>query len=167
MKKIVANRGIAVLIAAVVAGDWMSKLWVTNRLELGHSFEVVEGWLYFVHRQNPGVAFSMFAQLSDGWRIPLLSLLTLAGIYTFGRLVASTTDTISQIAGAAVIAGAVGNLGDRLVSGAVTDFLLFPFFPFVFNVADTAITIGAVVLAIRLGGQGETATPAGAASGAA
>ena len=166
MKKTVANRWIAILIVAVVSGDWLSKLWITNRLELDHSMEVVEGWFYFVHRQNPGVAFSMFSQLSDAWRSPLLSLLTLVGIFAFARIVASTTDHISQVAGAIVIAGAVGNLGDRIVSGAVTDFLLIPFFPYVFNVADVAITLGAIVLAFRLRSETDPAPPAGATSAA-
>ena len=49
-----------------------------------------------------------------------------------------------------VLAGAIGNLGDRLINGEVTDFVLVSFFPFVFNVADAAITVGGFLLAARL-----------------
>jgi signal peptidase II len=59
-------------------------------------------------------------------------------------------DALARVAAGLVIAGAVGNLGDRLVNGAVTDFILIRWFPFVFNVADVASTAGAILLAVRL-----------------
>lgn len=150
MKAIVRNRGLAVLILTLVAADWLSKAWVTNRLALGESQPVVDGLLYLTHRQNPGVAFSIFADLPTEWRVPLLSLVSLVGIVLFTRLARSTHDRFARFAAAAVIAGALGNLGDRLVTGEVTDFIFLAFFPFVFNFADTAITLGGSVLALRL-----------------
>ena len=137
-------------VAAVVLLDWLSKFWVATRMAIGESVALIDGWLYLAHRKNPGVAFSMFADLPEAWRTPILSALSLAGVLLFARIVSTTTDLIARTAAAMVLAGAVANLGDRLLNGHVTDFVLMRHFPFVFNVADAAITIGAIVLAGRM-----------------
>jgi signal peptidase II len=137
-------------IAALIAADWLSKLWIVNRMALGETLALVDGWLYFVHRKNPGVAFSFLADLPDVWRMPLLTIASAVGVVLFARIIMITPDTIVRVAAAIVLAGAVGNLGDRLLNGHVTDFVLVTFFPFVFNVADAAITVGGVLLAFRL-----------------
>ena len=144
------SRSLAVGIFALVLADWTSKLWITNRMALGETLSLVDGWLWFVHRKNPGVAFSMFADLPDAWRVPLLSLASLVGVILFTKIILDNRDPIVRAAAAMVIAGAVGNLGDRLVNGHVTDFVLVRYFPFVFNVADAAITVGGILLAVRL-----------------
>jgi signal peptidase II len=146
----VVSRSLALSIVVVVLADWMSKLWIANRMALGETLSLVDGWLYFVHRKNPGVAFSMLADLPDQWRVPLLSLASLVGVIMFARIIMGSTDSVVRGAAALVIAGAVGNLGDRVVNGHVTDFLLVRFFPFVFNFADAAITVGGILLAFRL-----------------
>jgi signal peptidase II len=67
-----------------------------------------------------------------------------------------------QVAGALVLGGALGNLGDRLVDGGVTDFIFVHFFPYVFNVADIAISIGGALLVLRMmldSAGRDTATP--------
>jgi signal peptidase II len=151
------TRPLAVGVIAVVVADWLSKFWVASQMAIGEMVVLVEGWLYFVHRKNTGVAFSMFADLPDAWRVPLLVFASLVGVVLFGRILLSTPDRLAQVAAAAVMAGAIGNLGDRVVNGHVTDFVLLSFFPFVFNLADAAITCGGVVLALRL-----LATEAGA-----
>lgn len=158
------NRGMDRLLAAtvvfLVGADWLSKIWITNRMALGESVALIDGWLYLVHRRNPGVAFSMFADLPDGWRTPLLIGLSLVGVVIFGRMVLSSTDRVVRIAATVVLAGALGNLGDRLLNGAVTDFVLVRYFPFVFNLADAAISVGGVILAARLLLMDEAVEPA-------
>jgi signal peptidase II len=144
------DRLLAATVVFLVASDWLSKIWITNRMALGESIALVDGWLYFVHRRNPGVAFSMFADLPDSWRTPLLTGLSLLGVVIFARMVMSSTDRIVRIASTVVLAGALGNLGDRLLNGFVTDFVLVRYFPFVFNLADAAISVGGVLLAARL-----------------
>lgn len=144
------NRLLTAAIVVLVAADWMSKIWVVNRMALGESFSLVPGWLYFVHRQNPGVAFSMFDDLPTLLRAPILTLVSAIGAVLFARIILSSNDTMVRIAASIVLAGAVGNLGDRMLNGHVTDFVLVSFFPFVFNVADAAITVGGVLLAARL-----------------
>lgn len=150
MKRSTASRGLALVIIGLVAADWLSKLWITNRLALGETLALVDGWLYFVHRQNAGVAFSLFSDLPPAWGVPLLSGLGLLGVVVFGVILRSTPDPAARLAAALVIAGAVGNLGDRVWTGQVTDFVFLAFFPFVFNLADAAITLGGSVLAVRL-----------------
>lgn len=144
------DRLLAVTVVVLVATDWLTKIWITSRLGLGESIALIPEWLYFVHRRNPGVAFSLFADLPDSWRIPLLTGLSLVGVVIFGRMVMSNGDRLVRIASTIVLAGAIGNLGDRLLNGFVTDFVLVRYFPFVFNVADAAISVGGVVLAARL-----------------
>ena len=144
------TRSLIAGVAALIAADWLSKLWIVNRMALGETLALVDGWLYFVHRKNPGVAFSFLADLPDVWRMPLLTIASAIGVVLFTRIIITTPDTGVRIAAAVVLAGAVGNLGDRLLNGHVTDFVLVSFFPFVFNVADAAITVGGVLLAARL-----------------
>ncbi|HUE95611.1 MAG TPA: signal peptidase II, partial [Longimicrobiaceae bacterium] len=80
MTKLGGRRLLAGIILALVAADWGTKLWITNRLALGETVALVDGWLYFVHRHNPGVAFSLLADLPDTFRILMLTALSLAGI---------------------------------------------------------------------------------------
>lgn len=144
------NGGMIAAVAGLVAVDWLTKLWVTRSLALGESYALVEGWIQFVHRQNPGVAFSMFADLPEAWRTPILAAVGVVGVVLFSRIIITSTDHIVRAAAAVVLAGAIGNLGDRLINGYVTDFILVRYFPFVFNVADAAISIGGILLAARL-----------------
>jgi signal peptidase II len=156
--KLSRNRWLALGIAGVVAADWLSKLWVTNRLFLGGGHSVVDGWVWLAHRSNTGISGSLMADLQTPWRTPLLALAACAGIGVALHILRSSRDGWVRGSAALVIAGALGNLGDRVMDGAVTDFILVRFFPFVFNVADVAITVGAVVLAARL--ARESAPPA-------
>ena len=144
------SKSLVAVVIALIAADWLSKLWVIQRMALGETIALVDGWLYFVHRQNPGVAFSLLADLPDVWRVPLLTIASAIGVILFGRIILSTPDGVVRTAAAIVLAGAIGNLGDRLINGQVTDFVLVSFFPFVFNVADAAITVGGFLLAGRL-----------------
>ena len=144
------SKSLVAVVIALVAADWLSKLWIIRRMALGETLALVDGWLYFVHRQNPGVAFSLLADMPDVWRVPLLTIASVVGVILFGRIIMTTPDGVVRAAAAIVLAGAIGNLGDRLINGQVTDFVLVSFFPFVFNVADAAITVGGFLLAGRL-----------------
>ena len=129
-------------------------------MALGETLSLVDGWLYLVHRQNPGVAFSMLADLPDALAGPRCSrLVSLVGVVLFGRILLPTGDPIVRGAAAVVIAGALGNLGDRAVNGHVTDFVLVRFFPFVFNLADAAITVGGILLAAAPPARGRSRSP--------
>lgn len=148
--KLSRPRWLALGIAGVVAADWLSKLWATNQMLHGSFRPVLDGWVWFTHRRNPGISFSTFAESDSPLRTPLLSLAACVGIAVATQILRTTRDGWVRIAAGLVIAGALGNLGDRLMNGAVTDFILVRSLPFVFNVADVAITVGAVVLTARL-----------------
>lgn len=97
---------------------------------------------------NPGVSFGLFRADGDFGRWAL-SLATLAIAFFFLFWLRSADRRFSAVALGLVIGGALGNIIDRIRFGAVADFLDFSglWFPWVFNVADSAITIGAILLA--------------------
>lgn len=148
--KLTRNRGLAVALFGTVAADWISKFLVQNHLHLYSRHAVIDGWVWLAHSKNPGIAFSFLRDMPDAVRLPLLAVAAIAGIVAAAYMAAKTEDGLIRLAAVLVIAGAVGNLGDRLMNGSVTDFILLRWFPFIFNVADVAITIGAIVLAARL-----------------
>ena len=161
--KLSIRRWLAIAIAAVVTLDWGTKFWVHNRMFLGSVRSVLDGWLWLSHQQNPGVALSILRDLPGAIRVPLLVTLALAGMAVVIQILRSTRDEWTRVACSFVLAGALGNLGDRLLDGHVTDFIVIRYFPYVFNVADIAITLGAIVLAARLAvasdAHPESATP--------
>jgi signal peptidase II len=144
------NRWLALALSAIIGADWLTKFWVQNRVAEGTRHAVVDGWVWLAHSRNTGVAFSFLRDLPEGFRLPVLTIASLAGVAVAAYILLRTHDRWVRVAAALVIAGAVGNLGDRLMNGAVTDFILIRFFPFIFNVADVAITVGAILLAARL-----------------
>ena len=136
-------------VVLIVAMDWATKVWIVNRLRVGDTHSLVDGWLYLAHRRNTGVAFSMFADLPESLRLPILGLLAVVGMAVLGWMAWASASKWIRVGSALALGGAAANLGDRLVNGGVTDFILFSPFPFVFNIADTAITVGAVLLAAQ------------------
>lgn len=148
--KIPRSRWLALALFAVVALDWITKFLVQNHVRLYSRRVVVEGWVWLAHSPNPGIAFSFLRDLPGTFRLPLLVTAAVIGIAVAARMAIQTTDERVRLAAVLVMAGAVGNLGDRVMNGWVTDFILIRWFPFVFNVADVAISVGAVLLAIRL-----------------
>ena len=159
--KLSRNRRLAVGIAAIVAADWITKAAVQQRLPLSDRRTIVEGWLSFQHNINPGIAWGWFRDMPGLLRMPLLALLTLVGIGATLGIMRQSKDRWIHVAGGLVLGGAGGNLGDRLMDGGVTDFIYVHFFPYIFNVADIAITIGGVLLVLRmlLDRDGNTAAP--------
>jgi signal peptidase II len=150
MIKLSRSRWLALIIAAIVAVDWITKALVQQRLPLYDRRPLIDGLLSFMHTMNTGISWGFFKNLPDGIRLPLIALLTLVGIGVAVWMMWDTHDRWQQIAGALVLGGALGNLGDRLVNGGVTDFIYVHFFPYIFNVADISITIGGVILAARM-----------------
>jgi len=148
--KLSRSRWLAIVIAVTVAADWLTKAAVQQRLPLRGRRTVVEGWLSFQHNWNPGIAWGWLTDLPSAWRIPILTVLTLAALAATVSIMRGTRDRWVHVAGALVLGGALGNLGDRLMDGGVTDFIFVHFFPYIFNVADIAISIGGVLLAARM-----------------
>lgn len=149
--KLSRNRWMAVTIALIVAADWLTKAILQHRIPReGERRTVVDGWLSFQHNINEGISWGLFSEADSPWRLPLLILLTLVGIGATVSIIRGSRDRWIHAAGALVLGGALGNLGDRVLDGGVTDFIFVHFFPYVFNVADIAISIGGVLLVARM-----------------
>jgi signal peptidase II len=144
--------------AAVLALDQLSKNIVARISAPGDLRELIPGVLNFVHVRNTGVAFSIFAQADPAWVRPALILFALATsallIWLLAaprKLGAARIDMtrFTETGFALILGGALGNLADRLLRGSVLDFVDLHagahHWP-AFNVADSAITIGAVMV---------------------
>lgn len=132
---------------AVLVLDQWTKAWIERVLPIGGVREVIPGLFNLTHIRNDGVAFGLFASHDGAWKVWLLAALALAAIALVVGLLRSTPadQPVSLAALGLVLGGAVGNLLDRLMSGAVTDFLDFyrgSYHWHNFNVADSAISVG-------------------------
>lgn len=136
---------------AVLLLDQWSKWLVETHLSSYASFEVIPGMLDFIHIRNTGVAFGLFAAHNDTGRVLLLlglGLLALGFVAYYFWLV-PLRDRFLLWALALVLGGAVGNLVDRVAQGGVTDFVDFyvgTWHWHTFNVADSAISVGIVLM---------------------
>lgn len=139
----------------IVVVDQASKVYFESRLSLYQQIVVIPEYFSWTLAYNTGAAFSFLAD-SGGWQRWLFALIALAVsvvlVVWLKRL--KPTDTWLAIALALVLGGALGNLYDRVMLGHVVDFVLLHwrnqyYFP-AFNVADSAISIGAVMLALDM-----------------
>jgi signal peptidase II len=166
MKNLSRNRWMAVVITLIVAADWLTKALVQRRFPApGDEWTLIDGWVTFQHSINHGISWGLMNGDHGAWRLPLLVVLTLVGIGATISIIRQSRDRWIHVAGALVLGGALGNLGDRLLDGGVTDFIYVHFFPYIFNVADIFISIGGVLLVARMlldsrGRDGSTPTPA-------
>jgi len=136
------------LSAVIVALDQATKFVVTQRFTLGSVVEVTP-FLNLVLVYNPGAAFSFLSD-GGGWQRGLfIAIAVIASVWIVYLLRRYSHQRLFALALALVLAGALGNLIDRILIGAVIDFVDVHAFGFhwpAFNVADSAITCGAVLL---------------------
>jgi len=142
-----------ILTFVVVFLDRLTKALVEARTTEGWRHEVVRGFIYLVHSKNPGVAFSMFADNPSPWVRYALIAGSLAVILALAWYLLSGSGVSWRGAAglALLLGGATGNLADRILHGAVTDFFEVWFGTYrypAFNVADSAITIGAILIVL-------------------
>ncbi|HEY40539.1 MAG TPA: signal peptidase II [Dehalococcoidia bacterium] len=133
----------------VVIADQLTKLWVRSYEEGEVIYQL--GFFQFTHVQNTGASFGIFKGHSFTLMIVdivgVILLLAMA-FYVYRRL-PYLVNLLNIIAFSLILGGTVGNLIDRLRLEHVTDFIDVGFWP-VFNVADSAITVGVIVLAFSL-----------------
>jgi len=139
------------LAAAVVLADQITKALVLARFALGERLELT-GFFNMVLVYNKGAAFSFLSDAA-GWQTPALIVFALAAIGVVGTFIVRSPGRRLLCTGLALIlGGALGNLIDRLRFGQVVDFLDFHVGAWhwpAFNVADSAITIGAVLIILE------------------
>lgn len=146
--------GIALLIG--LPADQITKYSIIDRLHYGEVVTVIPGWFDLTHVRNPGGAFSFFSEGPAEWRMAFFlgtGVIALILLLVFLRRYAPN-DRLSPMALGMIFAGAVGNLTDRLVHGEVIDFLnvhLWAGYTWpTFNVADSLIVVGVIVLILEI-----------------
>ena len=139
------------LTLAVVVLDRASKAWFEARTVEGWRHELIHNFIYLVHARNPGIAFGVLADSASTFtRVILISgslavIAVLAWLLVTGKI----ASTMGNAGLALLLGGAAGNVSDRIFHGAVTDFFEVWFGTYhypAFNVADSAITIGAILI---------------------
>ncbi|MEE8557430.1 MAG: signal peptidase II [Myxococcota bacterium] len=127
--------------------DQATKAWVEANVHPLHPLPVIEGFFQITHARNPGGALGLFQETPVVVFI-VLTIFAIGLVTSFYRQVAAD-DRLSLVALGLILGGAFGNLTDRLMRGEVVDFLQFDLKLFIFpdfNVADSAIVIGVVLL---------------------
>lgn len=142
--------------AAIVLADHASKVWIESNIGPLETRVVIPEVFNIIYTRNKGAAFGLFANAPDAWRTLLLIVVSAA---VLGFVVHLLWQAIRdghrsmQWALVLVLGGALGNLYDRVRYGSVTDFLQVFIGSYEwpsFNVADSCITIGAVLIGIEM-----------------
>ena len=151
-----AARGIYLLIALIVVLlDRWTKHVVAQRIALYSHIQIIPGFFRLTHTENTGAAFSLFADSPAPWKTALL--IAFSGVALVVVSVLLWRNNHAQVATgiglSLIMGGALGNLWDRATNGRVVDFLLFYVrwyqWP-VFNLADSAIVVGAGLLVLEI-----------------
>jgi len=169
MTKQYSARAIHFFIALIILLlDRWTKHLVSLHIPLYSHIQIIPGFFRLTHTENTGAAFSLFADSPAHWKTGMLIAFSLVALvivfallWTNARALTPTGIGLSLILG-----GALGNLWDRLASGRVVDFLLLYVRQYqwpVFNLADSAIVVGAGLLVIEIvfvkGSKTDTFTP--------
>jgi signal peptidase II len=146
---------LAVLAGAVLAADQASKHAVEKLTAAGSSRVLIPGLLNFVHSSNPGVAFGLLADSNTPWRAPVLIVFSVAVIGLIACLLFSgrAGGLLGQCGMTLILGGAAGNVLDRILRRSVTDFIDFhlgDYHWYTFNLADSAIVLGAGLVILEL-----------------
>ncbi|HEV3511512.1 MAG TPA: signal peptidase II [Candidatus Sulfotelmatobacter sp.] len=144
--------GLALLV--VVLDRW-TKLLVAARLPMYRQIQIIPGFFRITHTENTGAAFSLFADSPSRWKTGMLIGFSVVAMVVVFVLLWKQRRPLSMtgIALSLILGGAMGNLWDRVASGRVVDFLLFYVNRYqwpVFNLADSAIVVGAALLVIEI-----------------
>ena len=150
------RRPILLLITAlVILADRLSKNWIVHHIRPGSDIKIIPGVFRLSHVLNTGAAFSLLENMNpNGVRIGLVTFSVVAAIIVFALLWrAGRTITLTSLALALILGGALGNLYDRIRFHHVVDFLAVKIVHYNwpdFNVADSCIVIGACLLLLEI-----------------
>lgn len=143
------------LVGATLFVDRWTKSLIHARFDLNESVSVIDGFFNITYVRNTGVAFGIFSSITSPAKSILLSVFTaIAAVVVIVYSVRSPLcNRLLQVALGFILGGALGNLYDRLAYGYVIDFFEFYAGNYhwpAFNVADSAITAGVVLLALEI-----------------
>ena len=144
---------------AIVLVDQISKALVRSAVPLNSSMPIVRGLLDFTHVQNSGMSYGFLDQVDFPFKTFVIACFATAALVGVGFYSASLAhqQIVARIGLALIIGGAAGNLLDRLIMGSVVDFVDVYWGShhfWAFNVADSAITIGVIVMIADMLGAG-------------
>jgi signal peptidase II len=139
----------------VVLLDRWTKRLVAAHIAMYTHIQVIPGFFRITHTENTGAAFSLFADSPSHWKTAMLISFSVVAMIVVSVLLwkQSRALTMTGIALSLILGGALGNLWDRVASGRVVDFLLFYVKTYqwpVFNLADSAIVVGASLLVLEI-----------------
>ncbi len=148
------------LAAILVLLDQATKWLVVRNLALGEAIPVIPGFFDLVHVLNRGASFGMLNRGDITWQRWFFIAMTLVAIAVIVYMVrmSKPEERLLRLALGGILGGAVGNLIDRVRQGMVVDFLDFSIGTYhwpAFNVADSAISVGAVLLIVSFYLRGE------------
>ena len=134
----------------IVVADQLSKAGISSTLIQGHTlFDI--GFFRIIHTHNTGAAFGLFQGYSDVLKV--ISTIGVSVVLLCALLARHYFPVVDNMLGMAalglIFGGTLGNLIDRFRQGYVTDFIDFSFWP-TFNIADSAVTIGVIILVYSL-----------------
>ena len=144
---------IFLLIISIIALDLYTKFVVSG----DNNTIIVSSFIKLHTINNYGIAFSLFDGLQDGGRLVLSIVILIVLIFVAYELYKNLRSSINYLLGLSlVLGGGVANFIDRFDNGSVTDFIILHYeniyFPAVFNIADLAISIGAIFIIFHLAG---------------
>ena len=149
-------RAVYLLIALIVVLlDRWTKHLVAQRIALYSHIQIIPGFFRLTHTENTGAAFSLFADSTAPWKTGMLITFSVIALLVVAVLLWKNNHAhiATGIGLSLIMGGALGNLWDRLARGRVVDFLLFYVKRYqwpVFNLADSAIVIGAGLLVLEI-----------------
>lgn len=133
----------------VVFFDRMTKSFFSDLLSVGESLPIIRNFLHMTLVHNTGIAFGLFKDKGIVFLvIPVIAIILLVYNIYYYKYNEQKLSRVYIVAFSLILGGAIGNLIDRISFGYVIDFIDFRVWP-VFNLADSAITIGAVIIAIK------------------
>ena len=142
---------------AALGVDWASKAWILAAIPLQGSRAIIPGFFYLTLNYNPGAIFGTMGGAPPLVRTVIFTLAGLAALAYFGwEFLKPGTATFQRVALGLILGGALGNGLDRIRHGMVVDFLDFVFWGWhywTFNLADSFIVCGAILLGLSLLGS--------------
>jgi len=131
-----------VIVAFVVFLDQLTKYLAVKYLMLIGSYPVIKNFFHLTYVENKGAAFGMLQNKT----LFFIIITVIVGAVLIYSMIKLPENSVYNYTLAMILGGAIGNLIDRVRLGYVVDFIDFKFFPAVFNVADSFIVIGAIIL---------------------
>ena len=138
------------IIAAIVALDQWSKWKIKTSYDLYHSEPIIQDFFHFTYVTNDGMAFGL--SFPGGKQVLLFVTLALTGVIIWMLWKEKNSHNLIRYGLSFILAGAIGNMIDRVLYGKVVDFLdimIGDFHWYIFNVADSAVTTGMILFILH------------------